>query len=718
MSAPLSAEAIEAIKNAAALGLSSLKAEEPQTLSEWAREHFILAGESSHQKGGWIGWPFQQGILDFMSDDRIEELAVKKSKRVGYTKMITAFVAYNIAHRRRKQALWQPTDDDRDSYAKSEIEPVLTGVKQVQAARKQGKGSEDTIKYKPFRDSVLHLLGGKAARAYRRITVAVAVLDEWSAFDQSIEKSGDPGTLAKGRLEGAPYPKFVGGSTPRTKGLCHVERACEDADAYVQYQIECPRCGAEHPLAWGGKDIAWGFKWEAGKPETVRHVCPHCRESITQADYLPGGWPLEGVWVCKKTGVRYGADRVWRNDAREPCGAPRTLGVHIWAAYSPQRTWVSIVDEFEKAYRAMQTGDVGPMTGFTNETLGETWEIKGESSDEHVLQKRAENYPLSVVPAGGLVLTAGVDVQRTWWQINVWAWARGLESWIVDRHIIEGNPASEADWAPVTAYLQRRYKQAWHGGSLGLSGISIDSSDQTQAVYNYVRKHQHLLPNLRAIKGDTNDNRPILGPASMQDVDWKGSKVKHGIKLWLVGVDNAKDLLLGQLAIIDAGPGRVHFSEDLPREFFEQLTSEQRILAKVQGKEVYKWVKRRPRNEDLDCRNYAIHAAMALGLHKYTDARWMQVEQMVQPGRDLFSVEEVAVLSEPSAEAAAVQLASELASAEQVSVVAEVAEPEESAEVVVQDRPVADVAPVVRKPVASARRATVARRQAGFKRSW
>src|SRR5256885_11752703 len=80
-------------------------------------------------------------------------------------------------------------------------------------------------------------------------------------------------------------------------------------------------------------------------------------------------------------------------------------------------------------------------------------------------------------------------------------------------------------------FRSRRYRQAWHGGSLGLSAISIDSSDQTQAVYNYVRTHQHMLPNLRAIKGDNNDNRPIVGPASMQDLDWRGQKVKQGIKL-------------------------------------------------------------------------------------------------------------------------------------------------------------------------------------------
>ena len=65
--------------------------------------------------------------------------------------------------------------------------------------------------------SVLHLLGGKAARAYRRITVAAAKLDELDGFVQQVEKSADPFTLAEGRLEGAPFPKIICGSTPRLK---------------------------------------------------------------------------------------------------------------------------------------------------------------------------------------------------------------------------------------------------------------------------------------------------------------------------------------------------------------------------------------------------------------------------------------------------------------------------------------------------------------------
>jgi phage terminase large subunit GpA-like protein len=154
-----------------------------------------------------------------------------------------------------------------------------------------------------------------------------------------------------------------------------------------------------------------------------------------------------------------------------------------------------------------------------------------------------------------------------------------------------------------------------------------------------VRNNQGRIPNLRAIKGD--DNKPIVGPSSLQEVNHRGVKVQRGIKLYLVGVDQAKDLLLGQLAIAEPGPGYVHFSTDLPREFYEQLTAEQRVLTKIKGQDAYKWVKRRPRNEELDIRNYAMHAAMCQGIHKWSEAKWLQLEQLVQPAEDLFSAPKV-----------------------------------------------------------------------------
>lgn len=636
---PLSRETLAAIKAGVRSGMESLRAEAPQRLSDWARAEFRLAGESSHQKGAWEAWPFQIGWMDAFSNDDIEHVDVQKSKRVGYTKTLVAFTAYNVAHRRRKQALWQPTDDDRDSFVKSEIEPVFDQVPAVRRARRQAKGVEDTIKYKQFRDSVAHFLGGKAARAYRRITVAVAMLDEWSGFDQQIEKSSDPGTLARGRLEGAPYPKFVGGSTPRLKGLCHVERSRQNADADLRYHITCPHCHVEHPLIWGGEKVAHGFKWERGRPETVRHVCPHCRESITQGDYLRA-WV--GAWVCIKTGLRYGPDQVWRNAAGEPTRPPRHVAFMVWAAYSPQRGWDDIVREFEESLDAMRKGDTGPLQGFVNETLAETWEIKGERAEGHALQERAEPFPLAIVPKGVLELTAGIDVQGNRWEIGIWGWARGLESWTIAHEVIEGNPADESDWEMVEAVLMRRFPQAWRAGaSLPIAACSIDSGHHTDAVYHFARKMAHRM-RIHAVKGASEPHKPIKGTASSQDVNWRGQKIPHGVKLWVIGSDTAKDLLHGQLQIVDDGSGKLHFSDELPREWYEQLTAEQRITVKTPTGLVERWVKRRPRNEVLDCRSYALHAAYMLGLHTRTEAQWARIESAVQPPADLFTIEEIA----------------------------------------------------------------------------
>lgn len=44
------------------------------------------------------------------------------------------------------------------------------------------------------------------------------------------------------------------------------------------------------------------------------------------------------------------------------------------------------------------------------------------------------------MPAGGLFLTAGADVQKDRMEVDVWAWGRGLESWLVDHVVIEGGP--------------------------------------------------------------------------------------------------------------------------------------------------------------------------------------------------------------------------------------------------------------------------------------
>lgn len=647
----------DAVLRAVRVGLESLRALPPMRLSDWAQEHFALAGDSSHQRGRWKAWPFQIGIMDAMSCDDIAEVDVFKSKRVGYTKILTASIGFDAAHRRRNQALWQPTDDDRDSFVKSEVEPMIEGVPAVRAAKRLAKGVEDTIKYKMFRDSVLHLLGGKAARAYRRITVAVAKLDELDGFDQQIEKSADPFTLATGRLEGAPFPLTICGSTPRLKGLSHIEHRAGLADAFMRYHITCPHCEVEHPLSFGSDKVGHGFKWEHDRPETVRHVCPHCRESITQADYLRH-WV--GAWVCDRTGIRYGADQVWRSATGQPIKAPRHVAFAVWASLSPQRDWPDIVREFLAAHKKLKTGDTGPMQGFVNETLGETFEVEYERTESSALQERAKAaaLPSNVVPRGACVLTASLDVQADRWEMTTMAHGRGNEKWTIDYRVIYGNTAEIGEWvAKVEPLLELSYPHAC-GPKLTLSGFAIDTGFQTHQAYSFCRKHaRHSRVKVFAVKGDSQPGKPIRGRRSLQDVNEYGRLVKRGVALHYVGTDTAKDLLHGLLQVQTPGPGFQHFTAGLPVAFFDQLTAEQRVpVHTVKGLE-HRWqCPPGKRNEALDTTVYNFFLAEAIGMSSWTDRMWERLESALQP--DLFdrdardeadAAPEVSAMAQPQA---------------------------------------------------------------------
>lgn len=614
--------------------------DERLTLSDWAERYFELDADSSHKTGQWACWTFQRALMDWMSDDRIVRVIIKKSKRVGYTKILTALLCYYAVHLRRKAALWQPTDDDRDSFVRTELEPLLDQIQAVREARRRA-GSLDTLKLKQFLGSIVHLLGGKAARAFRRITVALSVLDEWSAFDQSVEGQGDPGSLAFGRLEGAPYPKFVGGSTPGTRGACHVTLASEQADVDMSYHITCPHCGVEHPLTTGwakdGKRTRYGLQWEPGKPATVVHVCPHCLQPMTRAQYLNGGALLEGEWVCIRTGLRYTRDRRWVDAAGLDVRPPKTVAAQVWSAYSPQRDWVGIAEDHERAAAAAEQGDDSLMITLVNETYGEAYEVQGQRVDEGALARQAGKHTAGIVPVGGLKITAGVDVQADRVEIGVWAWGRRMESWSIEHQVIHGNPAADdALWLAVGDYLRRQFIQAWNGRTLGIESVSIDSGYATHAVYWFVRALAGTVP-VRAIKGRDEPKMPIRGPATPQDINFRGKRLPAGIKLWHIGTQASEDLLHGQLSIDKPGPGFIHVAEESPPEWYSQLTGKKRVPVRSDRGIVDRWVRVRPRVEVRDCRRYAHHAALCLGLEAYSEDRWRALESAVQPPHDLFS---------------------------------------------------------------------------------
>jgi phage terminase large subunit GpA-like protein len=251
--------------------------------------------------------------------------------------------------------------------------------------------------------------------------------------------------------------------------------------------------------------------------------------------------------------------------------------------------------------------------------LGETWMESGEAPDWQQVHDRRASWPAGTVPAGALFLTAGADVQKDRIEVDVWAWGRGLESWLVDHLVIEGGPGSAQSWAALDALLGRTWEHA-SGVVMPLMRLAIDTGYEAPAVYAWARRAGFA--QVAPVKGVEGFNRasPVTGPTFVDATDG-GKRLRRGARLWTVAVSTFKAetycfLRLdrsGEKVVADGGrspAGRVHLPGWVDGEWVKQLVAEQLVTVKTKrGFQKLEWQKLRERNEALDCRVYARAAA-------------------------------------------------------------------------------------------------------------
>lgn len=617
----------------------------PMSLDAWARSNFYLSKESSYVEGAWDPWPFQRGIMACISHDQIEEINWQKAARTGNTKIMLAAIGYFAQHKKRNQAIWQPSDDDRDQFVKTELDPFLRDVPVMRGVLPKylSRSKDNTIKQKLFLGSTLHMLGGKAGKNFRRISVDVGYIDEVDAFDQDIEKEGDAPTLAGKRVEGATFPKLIIGSTPKLAGFSQIEARIALADVRFQYVVPCRHCGEFHPITWGGKDADHGFKWRDRDPSTVAHLCRGCGGLMTQGDYLHQA--AAGFYRSDDGVVRLDVEgdqaRFTYTADGSVAPVPRHIGfVGVWTAYSPAAEWPKIVKDYLFAYERSGAGDLSKLKAFTNTTLGRTWEAEIERTDADDLRARAEPYSLGRVPRGGLVLLCGVDTQDNRLEAVVWAIGRGGEMWAIDYQVFWGNPAQAEVWADLDDYLFQPFAHE-AGQSIHIKAVAIDSrGHNTHAVYDYCARHKGKPIYPIAGRGGTAREKKINDGHSKVDIDYRGRLRKQGVILWQVGTNLAKDLLYSRLQIARPGPGYVHFSDALSGEFFAQMAGEVRAEDYGPRGRVSKWIAQRKRVECWDCSVYVIWLEDKLELSRKSVRWWDDLEARVCPPiADMFADE-------------------------------------------------------------------------------
>ena len=576
------------------------------SLSQWADKHFVLSAESAAQPGRWRTLPYQRGIMDAITDPRIEHVTVMKSARIGYTLMFSAAIGYFMHQDPAPMLVVQPTVDDAKNFSKETIAtmlrdvPVLAALTTRDEESKGPKDSSNTMTHKLFPGGVLSLVGANSGAGFRRISRRVVLLDEVDAYPPSAGSEGDPVRLAKMRTQAFWNRKLVDGSTPLLAGSSRIEQLFLDGDQR-RFHVPCPHCGHMDFLAFRQIDRGHWMVWPEGEPGAAHFVCSKNGCVIEHKD--------------KRAMLERGE---WRADAELKGHA----SFHIWAAYSysPNATWGDIATEFVAANKEGSEA----LRTFVNTWLGETWQEKGEAPEWERLYRRREKYARGTVPAQVLLLTAGVDVQRDRLVVEVVGWGGDRQSWSVDALVLPGDTSRPEVWASLDELLARQWPTE-DGGARPIEMLAVDSGDQTQTVYNWARRYP--MSRVIAVKGASSAAAIINSPSAV-DVTVRGKKLSRGYKVWPVGSSLVKSELYGWLRLeapVDGGPcppGFCHFPEH-GEDFFKQLTAEHLVqVRKRTGHIVHEWqVQPGRENHYLDCRVYARAAAALKGLDRYAAAQ-------------------------------------------------------------------------------------------------
>ena len=586
------------------------------TVSEWADRHRWLSSRASAEPGRYrtARTPYMREIMDALSPNSPHQRVVfMKAAQVGATEAGNCFIGFVMHHAPGPMLAVQPTVELAKRNSRQRIDPLIEESpelrERVKPARSRDAGN--TMLSKEFAGGILIMTGANSAVGLRSTPARYIFLDEVDAYPASADEEGDPVSLAEARsLTFAHRRKVFLVSTPTIRGLSRIEREF-DASDQRRYHVPCPHCGHVQWLKFER------LRWDKGRPDTAEYHCEGCDAAIAEHH---------------KTAMLEAGE--WRATA-EP-EDPGTVGYHLSALYSPVGWlgWARIA----RAHEAARGSDEA-MRAFRNTVLGETWMETGEAPDWQRLAERRETWAPGTVPAGGLFLTAGADVQKDRIEADVWAWGRGLESWLVDHIVIEGGPGDPGCWQHLTDLLGRTWKHE-SGQHLTIARFAIDSGFETSAVYGWAR--QVGFAQVAPVKGLEGFNRasPVTGPTYV-DATVGGKRLRRGARLWSVATSTFKAETYRFLRQdrptaeeITAGasfpPGTVHLPSWADAEWLKQLTAEQLVTVKSRrGFSKLEWQKLRERNEALDCRVYARAAAWIAGADRWSDARWQELERQL-----------------------------------------------------------------------------------------
>lgn len=591
---------------------SAIAAEDVLLPSAYAQEKIVIP-DGPNEGTTWSPDLTPQLVepLNMMSPDNpVNMVAIRKSAQVGATQIGINWMGYIIAQAPCPAMVVMPTLDGASVFNSEKLTPTILrspdlNRRVVDVSSRSSRSS--TKRFKRFAGGAIGLTGANSAAGLRSRTVQCIYSDDIDEWPRDLAGQGDPMVMVAARYTSylaAGTWKHLQTSTPTIKGNSPIDDLFEKGDQRY-WHVVCPHCDAEQYLVFGGKNETYGLKFNRTYPYNAYYACRangcviehHQKEKLVRA----------GRWI-----------------ATQP-GPGRYPSYHLDTISSLLVPW----DEIAQAFLASKD-DPASLKAFWNLKLGLPWVEKGDAPDWQRLFARRQDRPRGVVPAGGLILTAAVDVQQDGLYYEVVAWGEGRTSWVVDCDFISG----QTELASGTAWqkLAEIYDRSWPcegGARLSIDMMGIDSGYNSTAVYAFVRGRNKC----RALKGQPGWLTPPITTPSDKDITFAGKKKRRGLKVWGVGTWSLKSEMYGFIRKDGVAegedhnpPGYTHFATFQDQGYFQQLTAEHVKMRTIKGREAPEWVATGP-NHYHDCRVYNLALTYALKLDQFTPANWAVLRQ-------------------------------------------------------------------------------------------
>ncbi len=544
------------------------------TVSQWADRYRRLSPESAAEPGQWNTdrAPYQREIMDSINDPLVEEIVVMSSAQVGKTELILNIIGYYIDYDPAPMLVVQPTVKPMaEDFSKDRLAPMIRDTPTLtgKVHDVKSRASGNTILHKTFPGGHVTIAGANSPSSLASRPVRIVLMDETDRYPASAGTEGNPIKLAEKRTTAFWNKKKIKVSTPTLKGSSQIEKEFQSG-TMEEWCVPCPCCGKYQPYELGRvrfSDVTMG--------------CKYCGEHFSEFDWKQG----TGKWVAAHPERR------------------RKRSFHLNELASPWTHWDSIIREWKEAQKEYkENGDINKLKIFINTVLGETWEPRGKGADDDSLLSRRERYEAEL-PEGVLVVTASVDVQDDRFEIEVVGWGRGFESWGVKYEKLYGDLDKEETWDQLEARLDREFYFA-SGSSLLIALTCIDTGGhKTTECYRFLKRMEKKGKRIVGIKGFGRESQgiPLIHKLSTNN--------EYGVKVFILGVDSGKEIVMTRLSTADEGPSYCHFPINGDRGYSEAVikgfNSEQRITEIRDGRAFTKWKKKTGiRNEPLDLRVY------------------------------------------------------------------------------------------------------------------